>query len=206
MSATEPYFQLTPRPGCHVVTLLPSLNSAQWSEIERSGSELIRQLDETRTTAVMLDLTQLNYMGSPMVALMVRCWKALKNRNGKLAVVCDNDVVREVITLAGLTQVWPVVDTSEEALEALGVQQSRRGKLVLRMLGLLGLIVAVAAAGMLLTSVTIDRRLILGSLFGGAGLGVFAGLAAIWRDSTRYLDLGLALASAAVAVFGFLSV
>lgn len=205
MSETGGRYQYEAHTSYAVVTLLPELNSAQWADIEQAGTDLINRLESQKAPALLLDLSPLDYMGSPMVALIVRCWKSLKTRDGRLVVVCTNEVVREVIDLAGLTKVWPLVESREEALQALGVGGSR-GSSWLIVTSLVAVIVALVGAGLFLTSAPVDDRVSLGLLFGGAAGGFLTGLIALMRETTarRYVGLGVILASAAVAVFGFL--
>lgn len=104
------------------VTLRPELNDVQWSEIESIGTSVLNELESTKNPVLVVDLGQLSYMGSAMVALIVRLWKAIKARNGKMAVNCPHEMVREVISLAGLDKVWTLTETREDAFKALGVK------------------------------------------------------------------------------------
>ncbi len=179
MATSDIYYQYEPQTSYDLVRLLPTLNSAQWSDIERTGGDLLQKLDASRTSALLMDLSEMTYMGSAVVALIVRCWKSLKARNGKLVVVCDNDVVREVLVLAGLDKLWPVVDSGERGLQELGIRKTLVSPVVTRTLALLGLAVAVLAAGLTFTSTPIDRHWLLSALAGGAGVGILAALYAI---------------------------
>jgi anti-anti-sigma factor len=206
LATSDIYYQYEPQTSYDLVRLLPTLNSAQWSDIERTGGDLLQKLDASRTPALLMDLSEMTYMGSAVVALIVRCWKSLKARNGKLVVVCDNDVVREVLVLAGLDKLWPVVDSGERGLQELGIRKTLVSPVVTRTLALLGLAVAVLAAGLTFTSTPIDRHWLLSALAGGAGVGILAALYAILTRSAfgRPAGLGIIVACAAAAAVGFL--
>lgn len=102
------------------VTLLPRVNEIPWSDIEHAGAEVIQRIHSTLHPKVLVDVTPLDYMGSAQVALIVRLFKAVKEKNGEMAVAVAHPVVLEVLTLAGLDKIWTIVRTREEGIEALG--------------------------------------------------------------------------------------
>ncbi len=106
--------------GYAVVSLEPDLNNAQWSDIEKIGTDLLGQLGSLNSRAMLVDLSSLNYMGSAMVALIVRLWKSVKEDDGRMVVVNTDPNVFEVLKLAGLHKVWTVVETKEQGIKALG--------------------------------------------------------------------------------------
>ena len=106
--------------GFSVISLQPELNNVPWAEIDSLGTEILEKMAEQKTPAFLVDLDALSYMGSAMVALVVRLWKAAKERKGKIAVVNSDAMVLEVLKLAGLEKVWTIVDTREEGLKSIG--------------------------------------------------------------------------------------
>ena len=106
--------------GYHVVTLLPQLNDAPWSDIEKVGTDILQRLEAINAKGFLVDLSPLDYMGSAMVALVVRIFKTLRQRNKQMVVVNTHEMVYEVLKLAGLTDVWTIVNTREEGFKALG--------------------------------------------------------------------------------------
>jgi len=181
------------------------MNNAQWSDIEQAGTDIMGRLNGTKSPAVLVDLTPLNYMGSSMVAMIVRCWKNVQSNDGKIVVVCSNEVVREVISLAGLTKVWPIVENREDGLKELGVSSSGGGGSYLTIVGIVAVVVGVVG-GVLMMMGNVDINVARGLLFGGAGVGFVLGLVTLVKsaESGRFWGLGIVLASAAIAVFGFI--
>lgn len=110
-----------------VVELMPELNKAPWGDIDSIGTALVERMRSfadgkgKRTGAFLVDLSPLNYMGSAMVALVVRLWKLVKEKNGKMVVVNKDPTVLEVLRLSGLEDVWTIVDSPEEGFKALGL-------------------------------------------------------------------------------------
>jgi len=103
-----------------IVSLLPALNEVAWADIERIGTEALGQLAELKNPRLVIDLTALNYMGSAQVALVVRLYKSIKERDGKMVVANRHPLVLEVLTLAGLNKLWTIVEDRNTALKLLG--------------------------------------------------------------------------------------
>ena len=119
---TLPTFELKSFPEYAQLILLPGLNEANWSDVEQVGSAVLAKLKESSTNKLLVDLSHLNYMGSSQVALLVRVWKALKPVNGRIAVLYESNVVRDVLSIAGLKGIWDICPKREIALAALGVR------------------------------------------------------------------------------------
>ena len=69
----------------------------------------------------------MNYMGSAIVALIVRVWKVVQAKGGKMVVLCPNPAVLEVIQLAGLDKVWTIASEPEAASKKLGLRTNHSG-------------------------------------------------------------------------------
>ncbi len=124
MTQSEQSFELSQEGNVSILRLLPQLNNVQWGDIDSIGTEVLNAMATQKNPQVIIDLSQLSYMGSAMVALIVRVWKAAQAKGGKISVVCPNEAVREVLKLASLDRVWPIVNTTEEARQALGLKGS----------------------------------------------------------------------------------
>lgn len=122
---TQAPYSLENANGYSILALHPELNDIKWAEIERIGNDLVNKLNADAAPAWLVDLTSLNYMGSAMVALIVRLWKAIKPRNGKMVVVNHNELVNEVLETAGLASVWTIVDTREQGIRRLGFSSKK---------------------------------------------------------------------------------
>jgi anti-anti-sigma factor len=132
-----------------VLAFLPTLNE-EWSQVQEHAKQILSRVQNAPAKRLVLDLTELNYCGSAVVALMVRVWKNVQERKGTMAVACPSPVVRQVLITARLNDLWELLGSREAAERALGVggrraggsAASRRGALWLAILGL-----AIAAAG-----------------------------------------------------------
>ncbi len=109
--------------GVLAVTLRPELNEIPWTDIERIGSGIVGRVSSQAKPRVLVDLTELNHMGSAMVALVVRIWKATTEQNGQMIVVNRSDLVAEVLEISGLANKWTIVSSRDDALREFGAAQ-----------------------------------------------------------------------------------
>ena len=104
------------------VVLYPPVTETSWSEIEAFGADVRNELESRSSPTCLVDLTPLTYMGSAIVALIVRVWKVVQSKGGRMVVVSGNPVVLDVIRLAGLDKVWTIVPEISSGRKKLGVR------------------------------------------------------------------------------------
>ena len=121
MESFESPYQFDRLKNYAVLTLNPLINEGQWSNVSEVGNEILNQLQGLATPYLVVNLSRLNYMGSSQVALLVRIWKSLKKRSGRMSVQCPNSAVRDILLNSGLKHLWEIVDTPQAALKSLGV-------------------------------------------------------------------------------------
>lgn len=212
MTEGQSLYRIEEHPGYVVLSFSPGMSDAQMGTVDSVGADVLSRLEPMPTPAIIVDLSPLKYMGSAMVALIVRIWKAVNGRNGRMVVVNDNGIVQEVLRIAGLEKVWTIVPTREEAVRELGVrskpvhgQEERTTGLVLLGLGVLALAGALAGLVLLLgrAQALSDRTAFLLTVI-CAVLGIILGGVAAFREvGTRRVLAGLlAAASLVVLVIG----
>lgn len=128
MDSIESPFQFERQSTHGILALNPLINDGQWGTVTEVGNEILPQLETLSSPSVVIDLSRLNYIGSPQVALLVRVWKSLKKLQGRMAIACPNETVRDILHTAGLRSLWAIVDTHDAALTALGVPCSPQPK------------------------------------------------------------------------------
>jgi len=64
---------------------------------------------------ILVDMSQVSFLASIGIRHLVAATKALARRGGQLILVAPQDVVREVITTAGLASIIPMVGNESEA-------------------------------------------------------------------------------------------
>lgn len=188
----------------HVVALLPELNKAPWGEVDRIGETVESTLHDQREPLVLIDLSALDFMGSEIVALLVRIWKCVRDRGGQTVIVTSEENIREVIELAGLSSVWTLVDSRDEALHELGLSPEavvkKRETRMLEFVGPLALLLAGGglAAYLLKPNDPLMRDSGLKTLVGCSTLGLVASAISVFREQglRRILSVLVLLASA----------
>jgi anti-anti-sigma factor len=211
VSAGETYYRFESVNGCSTVTLLPELNDKQWADIERVGSEIVERISAAPSPKVIVDLTQLSYMGSAMVALIVRLYKTVNSRGGKMVVVNQHELVHEVLKLAGLTKLWTIVGNRQEAYAALGIKGGgssgaggfQGGGMGIVAAGIVGTVGALVGLGLQFSSSpVVPRKLALLIEVAFAFLGLGAGVFLLLQAGSRR-NLGLVfMAICVLAVLG----
>ena len=150
MTSSEAAYQIQSGNGYSIVSLLPKLNDVPWAEIERIGSEILQALRTAAHPVFLVDLSALHHAGSALVALILRVWKRASEQKGRMIVVNSDQMVFEVLQLAGLTKVWTIVATQEDAIREVETTVfTRSGRSVSILLNFLGFFaLAGAAAGL----------------------------------------------------------
>lgn len=210
MNATPADYRLEIAQSHAVLRLEPRIGNAAWGDIDRVGTELVASVNSRRAGAWLIDLSGLDYMGSALVALVVRVWKAVQAVGGRVVVVCGDGMPQEVLKLAGLDKVWTITATYEEGLKQLGVDPAhtagRAGFPFLSVLALLCAGGAGTAFAILWKGVPVNRDLAVAGLYGGAGIAIaLAAVAAVKDKSWRRAFASLVLiAGIAVVVLGIM--
>lgn len=192
MPATEAPYEIELLGAHAAVTIRPNLVDADWSEIKRAGDDILSRIHDHKPRKILVDLAQLDYMGSSLVALIIRCWKEARPQIEQFVVVTDSSVVREVLTLSGLAKMWEVVATREEAVRLLGVANGSRSPRRLMALGLTALVVCLVGLGVW-AGLPPQRALATWLIYSGALSGAILGLALMLRRQSGSVGLGLAL-------------
>jgi len=203
--ADAPPYEFDTSKSYALVAFNPSLGDCRWADIELAGNEIKEKLAALDHPNFLMDLTRLEFMGSSVVALIVKLWKAVQEKNGKMVVVNSNSMIGEVLEIAQLTRVWEIVDSHEEAEHMLGVKKfSPASPMSTFFLAILGW---VAAAGALLFVAAPRKQLLqldpqtaktLALTCGG--VAIIAGLVAIFRDQGVWRLLGVLLVIIAAGV------
>lgn len=177
-----------------VITFEPCLSHSKWSDIDRVGTELKAKLAEQTKPFCLLDLSKLEFMGSSVVALLVRVWKTIQQQQGEMIVVNPNRVTKEVLDIAGLSKVWTICDSRAEGELALAKTlppvESGSTDIVVSILSW----VAVGMALMILAArqpLLIDARTASIAALVACVVSIFAGSLASLRDKGNWRILSL---------------
>ncbi len=124
------------------------------AEIREAGLKVLDHLQALNSPACVVDLSALDYMGSSLVASIVRIWKAVKEKNGQMVVVTSSDRIHDVLKTTGLTKVWTITSTFEAGVHALGYSpEAKVEKRELRLLEFVGPFAVVGSSLLVATKV-----------------------------------------------------
>jgi anti-anti-sigma factor len=124
--------------GYSVVTFPKEICKASLDKIRETEEQVVSELANQKAPQCLVDLTALDYMGSSMVASIVRIWKAIEANQGRMVVAVSSIGVREVLRVTGLNRVWTIQPSYDNALHELGF--STQAKIVKRELRLLAFV------------------------------------------------------------------
>jgi anti-sigma B factor antagonist len=100
------------RSGCAVVTIAGELDIYAVNGVRTTLSDLLTD----GATRVVADLTGVSFMDSSGLGVLVMAHKTARVRRGAFALVCDDGLVRRLITLTGLVHVLRVFDSVDAAV------------------------------------------------------------------------------------------
>ena len=106
--------------GVRLLEVRGELDLSTALQLEEPLEEAIRSAD----AAVLIDLADCQFIDSTGIALIVRAWQRVdasagNGGNGGLVLCCQNEQVRRVLEVTGLEHSLRVLETREEAADAL---------------------------------------------------------------------------------------
>lgn len=78
----------------------------------------LKKLVDSDKTQIVLDLKDVEYMSSAGLRAMVSTLKAVKRVNGDLRLASPSPRVEEVLRLAGLTSIFSILPSRDEAVSS----------------------------------------------------------------------------------------
>jgi anti-sigma B factor antagonist len=80
--------------------------------------EELARLSDGGHNDLVVDLTEVPFMDSTGLGVLVGALKRVKTHHGELRLVIEQEKVLKVFRITALTQVFPIFETLDEALEA----------------------------------------------------------------------------------------
>ena len=108
-------FNVSKKDDVAVVSLIGRLDANTSDDIQ---VRLLKLIDKGEKL-IAIDSTQLNYISSAGLRVILMALKKLKSVNGKLAVFALKDHIKEVFDISGFTSMFPIFETQEEALNSI---------------------------------------------------------------------------------------
>jgi anti-sigma B factor antagonist len=106
--------------------LLQTKEAGPWTVIEVSGEvdlysaprlkELVRDLAASGRGRIAVELQGVEFMDSTGLGVLISGLKRCRETGGTLALVAPTEPVRKVLSITGLDRVFPIHDTTSEAM------------------------------------------------------------------------------------------
>ncbi len=120
----SPLIQIEEHKRYSVIRFEAGLEKLSWGDLEDLIADVIRRFESGSVSHLMLDLSNVHYINSGVIAGLVRIWKSCQKKQGQFSVVSPNELVTIVLKTSGLGKVWSITPDREESAYALGVSQS----------------------------------------------------------------------------------
>lgn len=117
--ADDDLFSVERRGEVTIVSAGGSLEEIDIALSDEIARTLLGTLEGDESPVVLVDLAKLGYLGSPFVAVLIRCHQYLEKRGGTLALAGVPEQARRVLDIAALSKYWPIYRDRTEALSAL---------------------------------------------------------------------------------------
>src|ERR1700693_1085621 len=111
---------ITQEDGVTVITLGSEYESLQETELETLKGTLLDTAERADPPLIVLDLSNLRYLGSALIESLFRTWNHLKSRpGGRLALCGLTSYCREVVEITHLDQLWSIFETRDQAVRSM---------------------------------------------------------------------------------------
>ena len=104
----------------NVLLLIPKvdLRESNYQEIEAGAQGILDLVSAPEVKGVVLDFHRTDYYGSTALGFILRLWKRLSSRGGRLAFCNVSEREQEILEVTRLDTLWPVCPSREDALKA----------------------------------------------------------------------------------------
>jgi anti-sigma B factor antagonist len=103
-----------------VVIPSPKVEEMHETLITQAAKMVVSTLKEDPPAGIVIDLSQVNYVGSVFVSFLLRCHMLAKKQGSEIVLAGTSDPARELLHLLDLETVWAIYKTRQEAIDALG--------------------------------------------------------------------------------------
>ena len=101
------------RDGVHVVAVTGEIDLFTAPEFKQ---RMARPIDDG-VKRLVVDLTGTTFIDSSSLGVLIGAHRKLKQRNGSLVVVCDNDTIVKTFRITGLDGVFTLVPSLHDAVD-----------------------------------------------------------------------------------------
>lgn len=102
------------------IIFTPPINLSESQDVTLNAKGAIDALCDLSIKYVVMDFHKTDYFGSSALALFIRFWKIVADRNGHMAFCNLSEQEREVMQITRLDTLWPICESRAAAMKAVG--------------------------------------------------------------------------------------
>jgi anti-sigma B factor antagonist len=99
---------------------LTQLGSLNEPEIAHETDELLELINTSQSTNLVIDLSHSDYLGTVMLGAVMKLWKRIAQRGGRLVLCNVSGNVAQILRFTKLDTIWPIYGSRDQALHAIG--------------------------------------------------------------------------------------
>jgi anti-sigma B factor antagonist len=107
----------------HVLAVRGEIDLFTAPELKQVLAESI----EAGRIRIIVDLTDTTFLDSTALGVLIGAVKRLRSREGALAIVNTDENIAKTFEITGLDQIFTILPTRQEAVEAVGAAQNSAG-------------------------------------------------------------------------------
>ncbi len=106
------------RQDTFVITAIGDLGSLHL-QIEQEMGDLLAYIQEHNVQCLLFDFKNVSMFGTIMLGAMVRIWKKISQRGGRMALCDVSEECKEILRFTKLHTLWPIYPSFDDAWKAL---------------------------------------------------------------------------------------
>lgn len=116
MGESKSLFQIERDGSTVVLTPLVNLSDFLFESTDQETEALMASVSDPEVTAVVADLRHTNYFGTDFLSILLRLWRQIRERDGRLALCNVSASEREILSICQLNTLWTICDSLDEAI------------------------------------------------------------------------------------------
>jgi anti-anti-sigma factor len=103
----------------YIIAGSPNLERMEVGHVEGAATLVLNPIREASYALVLIDLSRVDSFGSPVLAILIRCWKLVSEKGGTMVLAGASPDVRKLLKITKFDTLWAIYDTRGEAMRAL---------------------------------------------------------------------------------------
>lgn len=110
---------ITHEQGVTLLRVSPDSGALDAARIEQFQAASFQAVDQAEPPLILLDLSDQYFIGSSFIGVILRVWKRIRARGGRMALGGVNGACKQSLEVSKLASIWEIYPTREEALQSL---------------------------------------------------------------------------------------